>query len=91
MKVYKTSMYQKVPVEQISCRVKVCGEEFGGAWRPHSTQWGMGENIDLSFDDLHELYEFQSMVNKFVDSLEQLMDQHQENSIELFRIRGEKS
>ena len=91
MKTYKYSMNHKVPVEQISCRVKACGEEFGGAWRPHSTEWGMGENIDLSFDDLNELYEFQSMVNKFVDALQQLMDQHKENAIELFVVRGEKS
>lgn len=91
MKLYKSSINREVPVEQIVCRVKVCGETFGGAWCPHGSQWGYGEKVDLSLDDLSELYEFRAMVNKFVDSLEEIMQGHQENSIELFKVRGEKS
>lgn len=91
MKIYKNAIGKNVPVEQITCRVKVFGDTFGGAWCPHNSQWGMGEQVELSLDDLNELYEFRAMVNKFVDSLEQVMEQHKENSIELFIVRGEKS
>ena len=69
MKIYKSGINREVPVEQIECRVKVCGETFGGAWCPHGTQWGMGEVIDLSLDDLNELYEFRAKILELIENI----------------------
>ena len=46
MKIYKNTIGKNVPVEQITCRVRVCGDTFGGAWCPHDSQWGMGERVE---------------------------------------------
>ena len=89
VKYYDEQFNRYVPISTIECRLPVWGTEYGGAFMPNrdGNACDFGDRISIKFDDFQELKAYQEAVNRMVDSLENILYNRKEESIELFKER----
>lgn len=88
VKIYNpyTSKYE--PVGEMVARVRIWDQDYGAAYVPNSYNYlDLANRAEIKFDDFEELKAYQYSINHLVDSLEKILYNKREESVNLFKER----
>ena len=92
VKIYNpyTSKYE--PVGEMVARVRIWDQDYGAACVPNShpnsyNYLDLANRVEIKFDDFEELKAYQYSINHLVDSLEKILYNKREESVDLFKER----
>lgn len=88
VKIYNPYVSKYEPVGEMVARVRIWNQDYGASYIPNSYNYvDLANRVEIKFDDFEELKAYQYSINHLVDSLEKMLYNKREESVDLFKER----
>ena len=88
VKIYNPYGSKYEPISEMVAKVRVWDQDYGAAYAPNSYNYiDLDNRVEIKFDDFEELKAYQYSINHLVDSLEKILYNKREESVDLFKER----